>query len=147
MKQCPVCQKPVSDFALECPHCKAKMDTKPQLTNVNHTEPVEKVIVAKKASPIKADYLSVVMLTLILFFITQIFGNTLAKYALASAIKNLTYVIMYVNARAVKCNEKRTLLRFTRVGAYSAKRNIFVILSTEKAKRTVAHFRKLGHRY
>lgn len=75
MKQCPICQKPVSDFALECPHCKAKMDTKRQLTNTNHAEPVEKEILAKEASPVKADYLSVVILTLILFFITQILQN------------------------------------------------------------------------
>lgn len=75
MKQCPVCQKPVSDFALECPHCKANMDTKPQLTRTNHAEPVEKEILAKEASPNKADYLSVVTLTLILFFITQILNN------------------------------------------------------------------------
>lgn len=75
MKQCPVCQKPVSDFALECPHCKAKMDTKPQLTKTNHAEPVEKEIPAKEASPIKADYLSVVMLSLILFFISKILQN------------------------------------------------------------------------
>lgn len=75
MKQCPVCQKPVSDFALECPHCKAKMDTKPQLTKTNHAEPVEKEILAKEASPIKADYLSVVMLSLILFFINKILQN------------------------------------------------------------------------
>lgn len=75
MKQCPICQKPVSDFALECPHCKAKMDTKPQLTKTNHAEPVEKVILAKEASPVKADYLSVVMLSLILFFISKILQN------------------------------------------------------------------------
>ena len=75
MKQCPVCQKPVSDFALECPHCKAKMDTKPQLTKTNHAEPVEKEILAKETSPIKADYLSVVMLSLILFFINKILQN------------------------------------------------------------------------
>ena len=75
MKQCPTCQKPVSDFALECPHCKAKMDTKPQLTNANHTEPVEEAILAKEDSPVKADYLSVVMLSLILFFISKILQN------------------------------------------------------------------------
>lgn len=75
MKQCPVCQKLVSDFALECPHCKAKMDAKPQLTKANHAEPVEEAILAKETSPVKADYLSVAMLSLILFFISEIIQN------------------------------------------------------------------------
>lgn len=75
MKQCPVCQKPVSDFALECPHCKAKMDTKPQLTEATYAEPVDEAIRVKESSPVKADYLSVAMLTLILFFIIQIIQN------------------------------------------------------------------------
>lgn len=67
MKQCPVCQKPVSDFALECPHCKANMDTKPQ-----PFIPASAVIPVKAPVTSKADYLAIVLLSLVVFFISGI---------------------------------------------------------------------------
>lgn len=107
MKQCPVCQKPVSDFALECPHCKAKMDTKPQPTQTNHNDSTEGAIHAKESSLVKADYLSIAMLSLILFFVSEIirfiesfyvnnlFG-TIAMVAYAVANNRISTIILTV---------------------------------------------------
>lgn len=67
MKQCHVCQKPVSDFALECPHCKAKMDVK-----VQRVESISETVPPKSSQTAKPDYLSIVLLSLILFFNNQV---------------------------------------------------------------------------
>lgn len=62
MKQCPVCQKDVSDIAVECPYCKAKMDIKPAADTIG----------AKQSSPVKVDYLAIVLLSLMVFFVNVI---------------------------------------------------------------------------
>lgn len=66
MKYCPVCQKQASDFAIECPHCKARMDAKVQRVEVI-TETAPKIT----ATAPKADYLSIIFLSLILFFLSE----------------------------------------------------------------------------
>jgi hypothetical protein len=75
MKQCPVCQKQVSDFAVNCPHCKAPLNTKTQ-----HIDPVVDVVAEKSAAPVKTDYLSIILLSLILFFISRIIRPIELRY-------------------------------------------------------------------
>lgn len=64
MKNCPVCQKLVSDFAVECPHCNAKMNVE-----VQKVEVVSEAVPPKANPNVKPDYLSIILLSLIIFFL------------------------------------------------------------------------------